>query len=229
MHNEPRPRLGEPRYCPGQPRRGLEHAAGAGDGPRAGPEHPAGAAAAAAEGKEGAKYCAHDNPSHTHTSPPKPYPPEAAFPTGRPQPIRPPALERTSPGVTLPLLRRQQDAQRVIWEGGDIAQAGQGAGAGGRSGGQVATGGVPRDKNRGRPACTRQGARAKARARYPGQQQLRGKERGQRTAQRGTRSGERAGARERHAGARAKRHGGRPQSACSGAWRGRRAWAQPRA
>ena len=41
-----------------------------------------GAAATAAEGREGAKYRAHTNPSHTHTSPPKPYPPKAAFPTG---------------------------------------------------------------------------------------------------------------------------------------------------
>ena len=83
-----------------------------------------GAAAAAAEGREGAKYRAHTHPSHTHTSPPKPKPPKAAFPAGQLQPVRPPAPERTPPGVTLPQLRRQQDARRVIREGGDIAQAG---------------------------------------------------------------------------------------------------------
>ena len=48
-----------------------------------------GAAAAAAEGREGAKYGAHTNPSHTHTSSPKPYPPEAAFTTGRRGPSAP--------------------------------------------------------------------------------------------------------------------------------------------
>ena len=39
------------------------------------------AAAAAAVGREGAKYGAHANPSHTHTSPPKPFPPKP-FPRG---------------------------------------------------------------------------------------------------------------------------------------------------
>ena len=66
-----------------------------------------GAAAAAAGGREGANYRAHADPSHTHTSPPKPYPPKAAFPRGRRRHIRPPAPERTPPGVTLPQLRRQ--------------------------------------------------------------------------------------------------------------------------
>ena len=121
---------GESRRCPGRPRRGPQHAAGAGNGPRAGPDRLAGAAAAAAEGREGAKYRAHANPSHTQTSPPKPYPPKAAFPTGRTRHIRPPAPERTPPGVTLRQLRRQQDARRVIREGGDSAQARQGAGHG---------------------------------------------------------------------------------------------------
>ena len=86
-----------------------------------------GAAAAAAEGREGAKYCAHANPSHTHTSPPALYPTKAAFPIGQTRHVR---LERTPPGVTLPQLRRQQDARRVIREGGDSAQVGQGAGHG---------------------------------------------------------------------------------------------------
>ena len=38
------------------------------------------AAAAAAGGREGAKYRAHTNPSHTHTSPAKPYPPKGRLP-----------------------------------------------------------------------------------------------------------------------------------------------------
>ena len=38
------------------------------------------AAAAAAGGREGAKYRAHTNPSHTHTSPRKPYPPQGRLP-----------------------------------------------------------------------------------------------------------------------------------------------------
>ena len=82
-----------------------------------------GAAAAAAEGRERAKYRAQANPSHTHTSLPKPDPPKASFPTGRKRHVRPPAPERTLPGLMLPQLRRQQDVRRV--RGGDSAQAGQ--------------------------------------------------------------------------------------------------------
>ena len=83
------------------------------------------AAAAAAGRREGAKYHAHTNPSHTHTTSPKPYPPKAAFPEGRPRPIRPPTPVRTPPGVTLPQLQRQQDAR---W--GEGPQVEQGAGHG---------------------------------------------------------------------------------------------------
>ena len=71
------------------------------------------AAAAAAVGSESAKYRAHANPTHTHTSPPKPFPPKP-FPPGRARHVRPPAPERSPPGVTLPQLQRQQDARRVI-------------------------------------------------------------------------------------------------------------------
>ena len=88
------------------------------------------AAAAAVGGRDGAKYRANTNPSHTHTSSPEPYPPKAAFPEWRPQPVRPRAPTRTPPGVTLPQLRRQQDPRRVDREGGDGAQAGQGTGHG---------------------------------------------------------------------------------------------------
>ena len=84
----------------------------------------AGAAAAAAVGREGAKYRAHTNPTHSHTSPPKPFPPKP-FPPGRTRHVRPPAPERAPPGVTLPQLQRQRDARRVIQEVGDRAQAGQ--------------------------------------------------------------------------------------------------------
>ena len=87
-----------------------------------------GAAAAATGGREGAKYRAHTNLGHTHTSPPTAYCPKTAFPKGRPRPVRPSAAERTLPGITLPQLQRQQDTRRVIREKGDGAQAGQGAG-----------------------------------------------------------------------------------------------------
>ena len=65
------------------------------------------AAAAAAVGRESAKY---------------PFPPEP-FPPGRARHVRPQAPERSPPGVTLPQLQRQRDARRVIQEGGDGAQA----------------------------------------------------------------------------------------------------------
>ena len=74
---ERNPGCARSRGCrPGLPCHGSWHAAG----PREG----------GAEGREGAKYCAHTNPSHTITSAPKPYPPKADFPEGRPQPVRPP-------------------------------------------------------------------------------------------------------------------------------------------
>ena len=88
--------------APGTPRaRGTDHARASGASP--------GAAAAAAIRREGANYRTHTNPSHTHTSPPKPYPPKAAFPTGQTRHVRPPAPERSPPGVTLPQLRRQKE------------------------------------------------------------------------------------------------------------------------
>ena len=79
------------------------------------------AAAAAAVGRESAKYRAHANPNHTNTSPPKPFPPKP-FPPGRTWHVRPPAPERSPPGVTLPQMHRQREARRVIQEGGDGAQ-----------------------------------------------------------------------------------------------------------
>ena len=73
------------------------------------------AAAAAAVGWEGAKYRA-------HTSPPKLFP-SKPFPPARTRHVRPPAPERSPPGVTLPQLQRQREAQLMIQEGGDGAQA----------------------------------------------------------------------------------------------------------
>ena len=73
-------------------------------------------------GRESAKYRAQANPTHTHTSPPKPFPPKP-FPPGPARHVRPLAPELSPPGVTLPQLQRQRDARRVIGEGGDGAQA----------------------------------------------------------------------------------------------------------
>ena len=85
------------------------------------------AAAAAAVGRESAKYRAHANPTHTHTSPPKPFPPKP-FPPGRERHVRPPTRERSPPGVTLPQLQRQRDSRQVVQEGrssGGEASSGQ--------------------------------------------------------------------------------------------------------
>ena len=75
-----------------------------------------GAATPAAEGRESAKYRAHTRPSHIRSSSPKPYPPKAAFPEGRPRPVRPPVPKRTPRGITLPQLTRQRRARCVIQE-----------------------------------------------------------------------------------------------------------------
>ena len=58
------------------------------------------AAAAAALGREGAKYRAHANPTRTHTSPPKLFPPKV-FPPGRTRHVHARAPERSPPGVIL--------------------------------------------------------------------------------------------------------------------------------
>ena len=101
--------------APSMPRkRGKDSARATGASPAA--------AAAAAVGMESAKYRAHANPTQTHTSPLEPFPPKP-FPPGRARHVRPQAPERSPPGVTLPQLQRQRDAQRVIQEGGDGTQA----------------------------------------------------------------------------------------------------------
>ena len=87
--------------APGTPRaQGTDPARAPGASP--------GAAAAAAVGRDGAKCRAHASPTLAHTSPLKLFP-LRPFPTGRTQHVRPP-----TPG-------------RVIREGGDCPQAGQGA------------------------------------------------------------------------------------------------------
>ena len=98
-----------------------------GTGPTQAPSASLAAASAAAEGRESAKYRVHSKPSNTCTSPPKSYPPKVAFPQGRPRTVRPPAPKRMPPGITLLQLQQQRDARRLIQEGGDGAQAGQGA------------------------------------------------------------------------------------------------------
>ena len=87
-------------------------------------------------GRESAKYRTHANPTHTHTSPPKPFPPKP-FPPGREQHVRPPTRERSPPGVTLPQLQRQRDARRVVQEGRSSGGE-QSAGSGRRDSGQGA-------------------------------------------------------------------------------------------
>ena len=115
-------------------------------------------------GREGAKYRAHANPTNTHTSPPKPFPPKP-FPAGRTRHVRPPVPERSPPGVTLPQLQRQQDARRVIREGGDSAQAGQGAGHGSAEQGAGGDRGSAQRQTQGAGL----GARGKGRGRKRGQ------------------------------------------------------------
>ena len=151
-----RPRPGEPRHRLGHPRRGPQHATKAGDGPCTGHGPPA-------VGREGAKYRAHANPTHTHTSPPKPFPPRP-FPPGPTRHVSPPAPERSPPGVTLPQLQRQRDARRVIQEGGDGAQADLRASHGSAERG---TGG-DRGSAQGHTQGARQGTRGKEQGRKHG-------------------------------------------------------------
>ena len=191
-----------------------------GTDPARSPSASQGAAAAAAEGREGAKYRATANNSHSHTSPLKPYPPKAAFPTGRTRHVRPPAPERT---------RQQHDAGRVIRKGGDSAQAGQFAG---HESAERGTGG-DRGSTQGQTQGTGLAHAASIEGESAGKVPRPAAAGGDRApAAHGTtrdKEPERARARGGHAGARAGRQGGRPRSAWSGAGRGQRAWAQPRA
>ena len=100
---------GEPCHRLGRPRRGPQHAAKGEKDPARAMGASLAAAAAAAVGRESAKYRAHANPTHTHTSLSKPFVPKP-FPPGRARHVCPPAPERSPPGVTLPQLQRQRDA-----------------------------------------------------------------------------------------------------------------------
>ena len=117
-----------------------------------------GTATAAAEGREGAKYRAQTKPSHTHTIPPKPYPPKAAFPEGTLRPVRPLTPKRMPTGILLTQLQ-----WRVVKEGGDCDQAGRGASHGGaRLGVEGDPGRVVRGGG-GQAPGERKGARSSAR------------------------------------------------------------------
>ena len=115
-------------------------------------------------GRKGAKYRAYTNPTHTHTSPPRPFHPKP-FTTGRTRHIHLPAPERSPPCVTLPQLQRQPDAKRVIREGGDGAQAGEDASHGSAERG---TGG-DRGSAQGHTQSAGQGTHGKERGRKGGQ------------------------------------------------------------
>ena len=121
----------------------------------ASPGQPPGAAGAATEGREGAKHRAHMQPSHTHVSTPKPYPPKADLPGGRPRPVRAPTPKRTLIGITLPQLQR-----RVV-QAGHEAAGGHG-GDGDRTGQLAKHGGTGQGKegNHGKAAGGRGGGKA---------------------------------------------------------------------
>ena len=143
-----------------------------GTGPARAPSASPGTTAAAAEGRKGAKYRAHIKPSVTDVSPPKPYPPKAAFPEGRPRSVRALTPKRTPMADMLPQLQR-----RVVQAGGDGDRAGRGASRGGaergakgdqgrlasRGGGEAARG--DGHKGRARAIAAREGGRGTGRAR----------------------------------------------------------------
>ena len=113
---------------------------------------------AARDSTEDAQYRSHSQPSHTHVSPPKPYPPkgsavpQAAFPEMRPWLAQAPAPKGTPMDITLPQLQR-----RVVqaWpEGG----GGHGGHGGGRGGDDDRAG---RDAKRGGTGAGREGKRGK--------------------------------------------------------------------
>ena len=113
---------GKPRHRLSRPRRDLQHATKAGEGPRTGHGRLAGGRRSSSSGQGEREVPCPRQPHHTHTSSSEPFPPKP-FPPGRARHVRPPAPERSPPGVTLPQLQRQRDARRVIQEGGDGAQA----------------------------------------------------------------------------------------------------------
>ena len=141
----------------------------------ASPGGPQGAALAATESWEAARYRAYPQRSHTHTSPHKPYPPEASFPEGRPRLVRAPVPKYTPMDITLLQLQRPVveaghegtggDGDQRRGRGGDNDCAGRGAkrrgtrpgtegkrgkvAGGGGGGGQVSGTGKGRGSGRG--------------------------------------------------------------------------------
>ena len=170
---------GEPRHRPGRPRRGPQHAAGVGDRPSAGPERLAGGRRSHS-GEQGG--CQVPRPRQPQPHPHQP--PQAVLPQGR-LPYRADA-ERPPPGTRAYAARRHAAAAAAATRrpARDPGGGGQHAGGGGcwprelGAGGRRRQGECPGTNAGGRPGCTRQGARAKARARYRGQRQRRGTERG---------------------------------------------------
>ena len=156
------------------------------------------AAAAAAVSREGAKYCAHANPTHTHTSTPKAVPPQALPPgadAARPPPgARALAAGRHAAAPAKAAGRPAREPGMRERRGGRAACQPRERGAGDRRRQEKCPGAPARSG----PGHVRQGARA---------QQRRGTERGQRTARLRAGGREGAGAREGCAGARAGRPG----------------------
>ena len=132
-------------------------------GPARNPGTSPGTAIAAAACREGTKYRAHNKPIHTQTSPPKLYPPKAAFPEGRPRPVGPLMPKHTPPGVTLPPLRR-----RRVEEGGGGHGGGGGVADGSR--GRLASGGGGQAPGKGAGASSSAGGQTQN-ARRDGREQ----------------------------------------------------------
>ena len=183
----------------------------------------------AAVGKEGPKYRAHANQTHTHTRPRKAGPPEA-LPHGADAARPPPGARAFAAGRHA--AAGAEAAGRPARDPGGGGRHADGAGCQRRergAGDRRRQGECPGTHIGGGPGHTRQGARAQRRARRRGQRQRRGTECWQRTARRGAGSWEGPVALGGRAGARARRQSGCPRSAWSGAMSGGRAWAQPRA
>ena len=181
-----------PAAAPGTP---LARGAGPARPPSASPA----AAPAAAKGREGAQYRAQTRPSHTHTSPPKPYPPKAAFLEGRPRPVCPPRAHAYDAGnhaaaAAAATGRPARDPGAGGRREGGVGYRPRERGA--RDGGQQAE--RPRTNAGDRRGHTRQVAITRAQARHQGQRQRRRAERERWTTRHGTQHRETARAREGH-------------------------------
>ena len=150
VHKEPKPRSGEPRHRPGRPRRGPQHAPGSRDRPCAGPERLAGGRRSSSSGQGGRQVPRPRQPQPHPHQPPQAVPLQGRLPC-RADAARPPPPH---PSVRRPASRRRScGANRTpgacSGRGGTARRRGRVPATGARSGGQEATGGVPRDKCRG--------------------------------------------------------------------------------